>query len=205
MKLRLSVLVVSVWLLVLGCVGSVGATILTFDDTSYQGTDTVTSMEVGYGGLNWSTYFGVYYGPGLNIGYNEGTVSGNYAAFNPWGYDVSVSIDSGTFDWNGAWFNAPHFNTYNTLYITGSVNGANLYSANFELPYASPVWFNANWTGIDTVSFTTSYGMRRFTMDDFTFNGSTPVPEPTTLLLFSTGLAGLIGGRLRGKRKTLQG
>ena len=33
------------------------------------------------------------------------------------------------------------------------------------------------------------------------FDSTTPVPEATTMLLFGTGLVGLVGSRLRKKKK----
>ena len=51
----------------------------------------------------------------------------------------------------------------------------------------------SNWSG------TNWYESR---IDNVVINGtSAPVPEPTTMLLFGTGLAGLVGSRLRRKKK----
>lgn len=41
-----------------------------------------------------------------------------------------------------------------------------------------------------------------YIMDDFNFNSvAAPVPEPATMLLFGTGLAGIVGSRIRKKSK----
>lgn len=37
--------------------------------------------------------------------------------------------------------------------------------------------------------------------DGFTSSGAAPVPEPSTILLFGTGLAGFVGSRIRKKQK----
>lgn len=164
---------------------SANATVLSFDDTSYQGTYW-GDLQAGYGGLNWSSNFDVYYGPGLSSGYNAGTVSGDYAAFNSYGVDVSLS--NGVFDWDGAWFSDPHDNTL--LSISGYANGTLLYSTNLQLAFSSPIWFQADWTGVDTIIFNVAEN-DWFTMDDFTFNESSQIPEPTSLWLLGLGLVSL--------------
>ncbi|MCF8067431.1 MAG: PEP-CTERM sorting domain-containing protein [Desulfobacterales bacterium] len=176
-------------LFLVGMVGVASATVLTFDDTSYQGTYW-GDMEAGYGGFNWSSNFDVYYGPGVGGGYNSSTVSGDFAAFNSYGIDVSLS--NGDFDWTGAWFSDPHDNTL--LNVTGSLDGTILYYENIQLSYASPQWFQADWMGIDTIAFNLN-GNDWFTMDDFTFNegAPSPVPEPATMLLLGLGLLGVAG------------
>ncbi|MEJ2454947.1 MAG: PEP-CTERM sorting domain-containing protein [Candidatus Thiodiazotropha sp.] len=172
----------SIGLLLFGVVSSANADVLTFDDTSYQGTYW-GDLDAGYGGFNWSNNFDVYYGPGISSAYDAGTVSGDYAAFNSYGVDVSVA--SGTFDWTGAWFNDPHNNTL--LSISGLAGGVELYSTDLQLSYASPIWFQADWIGIDTIAFNVVES-DWFTMDDFTFNESQSVAEPTTLTLLGLGL-----------------
>jgi len=167
--------------------GTASATVLTFDDTSYQGTNYTTNIDAGYGGFTWSNNFGVY-GTGVSNGYSAGIVSGSHAAFNAYGDNISLS--DGIFDWTGAWFNDPHDATL--LNVTGLFNGSVIYTANIQLTYGQAAWFQADWLNIDTLAFNTG-GNDWFTMDDFTFNESAPVPEPATMLLFGFGLLGLAG------------
>jgi len=173
--------------LLLGLSGTAKATILNFDDTSYQGTY-YTELEDNYGGFTWSSNVGVYFGPNCSFGYNSGTVSGDYALVNLLASDVSLG--NGLFDWIGAWFTEPHRESESTLKIFGWENNILKYATEIDLVYASPVWFEANWSGIDSISFA-ACETGWFAMDDFTFTESAPVPEPGTLLLLGSGLAGL--------------
>jgi hypothetical protein len=186
----------------------VSATTLTFEDAAFQYQNAkFGDPGTNYGGFEWSSNFDVYYGPAVSLKYDAGTVSGNYAMFNAYGVDVSLSGKK--FNWTGAWFTDPSNNTL--LNITGYLNGALVYNTNVQLAITKPVWFEANWTGIDTLYFDVKE-RDWFTMDDFTFTDfiepdqfiaerdAEPVPEPATLFLFGTGLVGLAGS-IKKRRK----
>jgi len=184
----------------LGVVGMASATTLNFEDSVYGnsgGTD-YAYFQNNYGGLTWNS-FGVYYEPNV---YSRGAVSGDYALFNPYGDATSIAIDTGTFNWNGAWFTSGR--TSGSLNISGYNNGTEVYTGTVELDNPAPTWFSADWSNIDKIAFH-AYGTdsTRFLMDDFTINEpiNSPVPEPATMLLFGTGLAGLVGSRIRKKKK----
>lgn len=188
--------------LVLFCVaGMVNASVLTFEDSDYansEGSYWTSSFQTEYGGLNWSNMFGVYYGPGMNTNYQDGVFSDHYAVFNEHGDAVEVSIVSGSFDWNGAWFSSARVT--GSINVSGYFEGTEIYTDTIGLVGDTSAWFQANWSGVDRVRFHGIYESEttRFQMDDFTINE--PVPEPATMLLFGTGLVALVGSRLRKKK-----
>ena len=61
----------------------------------------------------------------------------------------------------------------------------------------------SEWLGLETATTIGSVLISgHYTViDDITFSTTAPVPEPTTMLLFGTGIAGLAGSKLRRKKK----
>ncbi len=197
--------IITISIMLIFCFGAIGiakADVLTFEDTAYQGTY-VGNLGSTYGGFNWSTNFDVFYGPGLGSGYNAGVSSGNYALFNAYHKDVSLSSGD-SFDWSGAFFNDPHDNGSDVVIeVKGFSEGVELYEEIITLSYAAPILYQVNWTGIDEISFDSEHSW--FTMDDFAYTQQTgapiPNPEPTTVALLGIGLVGLAGAGARRKWK----
>lgn len=142
----------------------------------------------GYGGLNWDWVYVLQkdYNPGT--GFESGVVSGNWAAYNVWNLESLVT--GTTFDFIGAYFTSA-WDTSETLTITG-YSSSGIQTATVLINDQTPTWFQADWTGLDTLSFSTTGN--QFVMDDFTY---TPVPLPSTVLLLLPGLLGLIGIKRR--------
>lgn len=189
-----------------------GATTLGFDDVS---TAIIDVIPDGYGGFDWTdanVINGALYvpppptPPGLPDpnGYENGTVSGNYVAWNFRQRVLRAALD--TFDFNSVYLTAAWQDGLHVL-IEGLLDGAVVYSLDVELTTSSPVFVDADFLGIDEITFTPSlpvivdpirlqqiaegYGAQ-FAMDDFTFDDSGGgVPEPGTALLVALGMAGL--------------
>jgi len=172
----------------------VKADMLTFDDITT--TIWYELIPDGYGGVDWDN-FNAIYGPSYpGTAYDWGRVSGDYTAYNGYGSPASISISSGTFDFNGAYL-APQ-DSWNVR-VLGYREGA-LTHDNTVVLAAGSQWFDFNYMDIDELRFIPVYD-GRFVMDNFTFNEPVvPIPVPGALVLGAIGLS-FAGWRL--KRKTV--
>jgi hypothetical protein len=145
----------------------------------------------GYGGLNWSNFYVAYKDDKLGTGYDYGTVSGSYTAFNGFAWPASVSIASGTFDFNGAWLTSAWYDQ--AVQVDGYLHGVLQDSQVVSLFTTVPQWFDFNFMGIDTLTFTSlaSPDPSQFVMDDFTFTQAVPLPGAVVLGFLGLGVAGL--------------
>lgn len=139
-----------------------------------------------------------------DTGYGRGTVSGNYVAYNPYGFDASLSSLS-SFLFTGAYFTAAWDDSL-SITVNGFLGGVATLSKTFVVDTRAPTWQSFGWT-VDRLSFSSNDGRWKggyeFAMDNFTYNEEvlSSVPEPETYAMFAVGL-GLLGAF--GRRRKLQ-
>jgi len=185
-------------------VGSAQATVLDFDDLADQ------TILGNYGGLTWgSQEWRVMdldlYAPGT--GYQNGVVSEDNIVYNRYGNFGTVS--DGTFNFDGAYLTAA-WNDGLNIEVNGYLNNVLQYSQIVVVDTTGPTWFQADYTGVDSLTFDSFGGVNvglggegtQFAMDNFTFNEGQKeyIPEPATMSLLGIGLVGMAARKLRRRK-----
>ncbi len=182
--------------------GNASATLVTFDDIT---TSSVLTQFTSHAGLSWQNFF---VQPGDNApgsGYDNGTVSERYVAFN--GGGGSATVSGGLFDFNSAYFTGAWRDGLSII-VSGTNSGTLLYTQTIVVNDDAPTQFVFNYTGIDTLSLASFGGFDtgtvgdgpHFALDNFVFN-ETPIPEPTTAL-FGAALLGVLGASRRHSKQS---
>jgi hypothetical protein len=190
------------------------------------GTTSVDVIPGGYGGFTWDANLGVECDADYTAGYGNsyGAPSPNNAVYNQFGTGT-ITITRGTdFQFDGGMFSGWTFGdlvdladqvTAQSITVRGYLGGTGGTLVGTESLTLDGVDGSAalqylalgGITGaIDTLVISTPLINRTFgnawLMDDLQYhdaggNGPPPVPEPTTLVLFGSGVAGLLARRRR--------
>lgn len=173
----------------LGICTSANAAVLGFDDITTLTPEDWSDVDVpdGYGGLNWDNFYVLHGSHHSGSGYDYGTVSESYVAFNAFGYPAWVTSDA-TFDFNGAYLTAAWENQ--NIQVLGYLGGELKYDVTVPIVTTEPTWYDFNFMEIDTLNFISS--VNHFAMDNFTYNQTATVPAPGAILLGTLG-TGLLG------------
>ena len=183
----------------LGSAISTQAAVITFDDLPATELDAIPD---GYQGFNWGASHMVnvnYFHKDLlpNTGFENGVVSGDYAAFNFLATTSTITGD--VFDFNGAYLTAG-WNDGLNIEVTGFLNNLALFTKIVVVNTQQAQWFDFDFLGINSLRFHASGGTGTagndfFVMDNFTINESTPVSESSSLALLLLGITGILLGR----------
>jgi hypothetical protein len=186
----------------LGSALSTQAAVITFDDLPATELDAIPD---GYHGFNWGASHMVnvnYFHKDLlpNTGFENGVVSGDYAAFNF--LATTSTITGNQFDFNGAYLTAG-WNDGLNIEVTGFLNNTLLFTQTVIVNTSAAQWFDFNFLGINSLSLRSWGGVpidpmnggEMFVMDNFTINEPTAVPESSSLALLLLGVAGILLGR----------
>jgi hypothetical protein len=161
--------------------------LITFDDLP-----DLTGIPDGYGQLDWS---GLETITAIGDGYSVGVISPPNCAFNPYGYDATISKHA-PFNLVSAYLTSEAVPTM-SLEVLGSAGTNVLYDQTYDLNYTSATLVTFNYTGVTKVKFLGTDG-EPFVMDNLTVastaftNTTPPVPPvlPTNAVAAVTNVLG---------------
>ncbi|MEN9868241.1 MAG: hypothetical protein RL748_3831 [Pseudomonadota bacterium] len=186
-------------------VGTLSAGVASADTITFDNLAT-GFIANGYAGFDWNNFYNT--SAPANSGYVGGTVSAPNIAFNAYGNAASFSkatafsLDNAFF--TGAW------NDGLQIHVVGT-GGGNTFTKDFTVNAVSPTQVFFNWSGITSVSFSSSGGVphpgyngagTHFALDNLTVNAA-PVPEPETYAMMLAGLVALSAVARRRKQAKL--
>lgn len=193
-----------------GVIGTAGAIVFTFDDIPGASQDSQGLIPNPYHGFNFGcTNYGGHMDWVDTVGsaWDHGSISGDFTMLNNyWGGNVIITSSTGQdFVFNGVyariWYD---YNYYYLPELPVSIEGFNdcnlLWSNEYTLTQDWDYFAGVSTLKIDELRLNfgpSSY----FLVDNLALNESNSVPEPCTMILLGTGLVGLIGTKLRKKKK----
>ncbi|MGA1839094.1 MAG: hypothetical protein ACMUIU_00575 [bacterium] len=167
-------------LLIMGLITNIQAApiTLTFEDLPQVYLQLLPSD---YAGLTWENHWAAWYQEDPSKGFFP-TSSGNFGIYL---HDPKTGwIDFGhEVTFFGSWV-ASSVDVGQEYYWEGYKNGLKIYESN-HLAGGEKDWITVNWSGVDYVNFVSlNADVPRYIIDDIKYSSTSPIPEPSTYLLF---------------------
>ncbi len=195
-------------MLVLGLTSVSSAATLDFEfGQTGSSLENLNTLDATYGGFTWDSNYYILTQEYYNSSYGNSStfVSGNEAAFNGFGV-LTVTTTGSPVDLTGAWFqgwgktDSVVSYTATSVTVEGFLGATSVGTASMSLSPSSFSYLSFNFgSPVDMFTVTSSSSGNWWLMDDLSYNTAS-VPEPSTLILLGSGMAGLGFVRLRRRK-----